>query len=87
MDGTTTIQDIKEKMDRKPGMFDSMIEKAMKQANIPECDICHKIITSGAIACPDNKGDVISVCMKCIFSAVKYYIKNLEAPTWEKRET
>jgi hypothetical protein len=56
-------------------LFQDMIAKGLKQVQIPSCDICHNIIVSGAIPFLDENGIALNICMKCVLTAVRYYMK------------
>jgi hypothetical protein len=81
MKSQTTTQDIKEKVDEKPGFFDSMISRAMKEQenNLPpKCYLCQQRIYQGSMLYNLPSGEIVSICSKCTLKAIGYYIKNRE---------
>lgn len=82
MRSETKMEDIKQKVDKKPGLFDSVIERAMEsqEANLPpKCYICKKRMFQGSVMYTLPTGDIVSVCMQCTLKAVGFYIQqNME---------
>ena len=75
MEGMTTTEQINKKVDEKSGFMDSTIQKAIKQAGLPKCDLCDQIIASGAMPYLSENGVGLNVCLKCVQKAIRVYIQ------------
>ena len=53
----------------------AMIQKAIKQAGLPKCDLCDQIIASGAMPYLSENGVGLNVCLKCVQKAIRVYIQ------------
>ncbi len=60
-------------------MLEDLAKGMMEQAmtTMPACEICHGTLMGGSFTYNGDKGPMI-LCMKCVFRAITYYVRQRE---------
>lgn len=75
MESQTTTEEINEKVRNKDGsLFDKVMKAAMNNQNIPKCDVCLGMLVSGNIIWSNSKGKPLTICTKCMVTAITYWM-------------